>query len=282
MDADDAEVIAQLNDPVERARQATERLAYHQGQTTKLARLRREAIAELRASGLSYAKVADALGVSRARVAQLRGAGHVIEQDFFGGEVVTITMPLRAGADRPYVAQEDFEAAAQLARYLNSVDIETSFGQVDPSGDIDFSPPGMVLICGPKSSKVARTVIDSDPLMAFTPTKDGRWQVVDRTTGEAFTSPMDQAQPEHGDIAYVARLARPNSDRDVLVIAGVHAVGSLGAVHYLTQPANVHQLHRAVGARRFSMVVGCEFTDAPLRVQRSEAISPARGHPGDD
>jgi hypothetical protein len=87
----------------------------------------------------------------------------VVEQDLFGGDVVTITMPLRAGGDRPYVAHEDFEAAAQLARYLNSVDIETSFGQVSPTGDIDFSPPGLVLICGPKSSKMARAVIDSDP-----------------------------------------------------------------------------------------------------------------------
>jgi hypothetical protein len=281
MDSDDADAIAQLNDPVERARLATERLAYHQGQTTKLARLRREAIAELRASGLSYGKVADALGVSRARIAQLRSIGHAVEHDFFGGDVLTITMPLRGG-DRPYVAHEDFEAAAQLARYLNSLDIETSYGQVAPTGDIDFSPPGLVLICGPKSSKMARAVIDSDPLLQFAPTPQGRWRLVDRASGQEFTSPLDDEHPQHRDIAYVARLARPNSGRDVLLIAGVHAVGSLGAVHLLTQPANVHQLHRAVGTRRFSMIIGCEFTDTPLRILSSETVGPPRVHPGDD
>jgi hypothetical protein len=51
-------------------------------------------------------------------------------------------------------------------------------------------------------------------------------------------------------------------------------------VHYLTQPANVHQLHRAVGTRRFSMVIGCEFTDTPMRILRSEPVSPPRVHPG--
>ena len=69
--SEDVERIAALDDPVARARAATEALTEHQEAVTRLARIRRAAVAELRASGFSFAQVGERLGVTRARVAQL-------------------------------------------------------------------------------------------------------------------------------------------------------------------------------------------------------------------
>src|SRR5207245_5053255 len=122
----DIEQLKAIEDPAARARRAGDLLGAHQGYVNQLASIRREAIAELRASGLSYAQVGEALGVSRGRIAQLRAPAVEIEYEFFGGKVVAITTPLRtSGLARPVIAHEDFAAATSLARFLETFDIET-------------------------------------------------------------------------------------------------------------------------------------------------------------
>jgi hypothetical protein len=223
---DDVEQVEAITDPPARARAATELLSKHQEIVTKLARIRRRAINDLRAQGLSHAQVGSALGLTRGRIAQLHTAGHAIKQDFFGGTSIIITTPLRAaaGVERSLVAQEDAEAAALLARLLDGLDIDTSFANVSPTGEIDLSPDGLIAICSPKSSPTMRDIIGTDR-----------------------------------DIAYLARLQRPDG-RPFLVIAGVHAVGSLGAVAYLSNTDRIRSLHNAVGGGTFSMVVECSFS----------------------
>jgi DNA-binding transcriptional regulator YiaG len=60
-----------ISDPRRRARELSRLVAEQQALLTDLAQLRRETIAELRAGGLSRAQVAEVLGVSPGRVAQL-------------------------------------------------------------------------------------------------------------------------------------------------------------------------------------------------------------------
>lgn len=79
-------------------------------------------------------------------------------------------------------------------------------------------------------------------------------------------------------MAYLARLTRPDG-RTYLHIVGVHAVGSPGVIHYLASTATLHELHRAVGSQRFSMVVGCQFTTDPLRILASQPLTPPLSHP---
>lgn len=256
-----------IEDPAERARAATELLGIHQSQVNRLAGVRRHAIAELRSAGLSYAQVADVLGVSRGRIAQLSTSPFIVEQEFFGGAHVTIATPLRAHqAGRPLVAQEDFEAATTLTRLLESAQIRTSLGQVQPDGGIDLSPPAHVIICGPKSSSVVRDLVAQDPVLAFAPDEAGRWRLVERATGREFPSPLDQAVPRREDVAYLARLTVPGEQRTVLVIAGVHAIGSFGVAAFLAEPTNLHRLHSQVGSRPFSAIISSSFEERALAV----------------
>ncbi|HZD01161.1 MAG TPA: sigma-70 family RNA polymerase sigma factor [Actinomycetes bacterium] len=281
MSANDVEQVEAITDPAARARAATQLLSKHQEIVTKLARIRRRAINDLRAQGLSHAQVGSALGLTRGRIAQLHTAGHAIEQDFFGGTSITITTPLRAaaGVDRPLVAQEDAEAAALLARLLDSLDIDTSSANVSPAGEIDLTPDGLIAICGPKSSPTMREIIATDPVLDYSPDPAGRWRLVDRTSGAEYTSPIDDGIEARSDIAYLARLHRPDG-RPFLVIAGVHAIGSLGAVAYLSNTDRIRSLHIAVGGRAFSMVIGCSFTRTPLKILSAEALSEPRAHAG--
>lgn len=74
--------------------------------------------------------------------------------------------------------------------------------------------------------------IDADPWLSFPPDGQGRWVIRDRETRQPLVSPLDHDR-EAGDISYVGRLAYHGGS--LFVIAGVHAMGSLGAVEYLSQ-----------------------------------------------
>jgi hypothetical protein len=106
----------------------------------------------------------------------------------------------------------------------------------------------------------------------------GRWRILDRVSGQEFSSPIDTDPRAEADIAYLARLPR-DDERTFLVIAGIDAIGSLGAVHYLTQPGLLADLHRTVGTKPFSMAVSSTFTRSPLRILTSEPLAPPRLHP---
>jgi hypothetical protein len=275
--ANTPEELSAIADPAERARLATELLAEHQSLVARLAQIRRQAVAELRASGLSYAQVGQRLGLTRGRIQQLSIG--TVEREFFGGPAVTIATPLRATVEgRPLVAQEDVEAAMILTRFLNAADIATELHHISPSGELDVSPPAIVAICGPKSSPTVQALIAADPLFDFRTDEAGRWSISDRESGQAYASPIDDDASADRDFAYVARLPRPDSGAPLVVIAGIHAIGSLGASRYLADPTNLRRLHRAVGAHPFSMIVESQFSRSPLTTLLTHAAVEPRAH----
>lgn len=274
---DDPQEVAGIADPAERARVAGEHVQRHQRLMTEYARVRRDAIDELRSQGLSYAAVAEALGVSRARVAQLRAAGPPPERSFLGTDIVTIAIPARPVPGRvlPVVAAEDLRAAEELAAFARSLGLETSVVHIPPDGPISFDAAELIVICGPKNSPDARALLDQNPLYDIREENDGRWAIVDRASGQRFLSPLDDDAESGEDVAYVARVPRPEGGRTALHIAGIHAIGSLGAVRYLSQ--NLPDLHSTVRREPFSLVVRCR-ADERLDILETELLIPPRRH----
>lgn len=76
--------VAQVEVPVDRAKAAIALMADYQGRVTELSRIRREAIEEAAAAGMSQSEIATLLGVSRGRVGQLAAQGPPPERAFSG------------------------------------------------------------------------------------------------------------------------------------------------------------------------------------------------------
>lgn len=268
---DEFESVRRERDPRRQGRRATELLAVYQQRTIELARLRKEAVRRLQAEeGLSYAAVAGEFGLSKGRVGQITQSGPPAERALFGVGPVTVAVPLRsAGRALPVIASEDALASELLAQCLRDLQLAVHQFRIPVGGD--WQPHGdVVAICGPKSSPVTATALAADPLLDFRQ-EAGRWLIADRTDGTRFTSPLDDGADDR-DIAYLGRLPVPGGT--LLLIAGVHALGSVGAVDWLV--GHAAELYQQVGDEPFSMVTASRHDGE--RVVGSEALCGPRRH----
>jgi hypothetical protein len=274
--AEQFERVRREPDPIRQARLAGELITVYQQRAVELARLRKEAINRAAAEqGISYSAIASELGLTRGRISQIRQSAPSAERVFFGVGPVTVAVPLREvpGRKLPVISSEDTRAYEQLAQVLTDLafqverfGIPADGGWTPPTGDV-------IAICGPKSSPVTARAIESDPYLTFSPDDAGRWTIRERDSGTVYESPMDDAASEGWtDVAYFGRLAVDG--RELLVIAGVHALGSVGVVDYLAR--HLGELYAEVGTKRFSMVITSEHDGD--RVLRSEPACPPRIH----
>ncbi len=268
---DEFDSVRRERDPRRQGRRATELLALYQQRTIELARLRKEAVRRLQVEeGLSYAAVAAEFGLSKGRVGQITQSGPPAERALFGVGPVTVAVPLRAaGRALPVLASEDALAYELLAQALR--DLQLAVEQVRIPVDGAWEPRGDVIaICGPKTSPVSAAALAADPVLDFRH-EDGRWLIADRVDGTRFTSPIDDGEPDR-DIAYLGRL--PVAGGTMLLVAGVHALGSVGAVDWLT--GHAAELYRQVGDEPFSMVTASRHDGE--RVLGSEVLCGPRRH----
>jgi hypothetical protein len=271
---DPFEEVRAESDALRQARRATELMAVYQQRGIELARVRREAIERAaRETGMSFTAVAAALGLSKGRISQIRRTAPPAERILFGVGPLTIAVPLRSmpGRDIGVIAAEDNLSAQRLTDVLEGLQFEVRSFQIPTSGEWD-PVDGAIAICGPKSSRVTAEAIDSDPWLSFQPDEDGRWVIRDRETHQPLVSPLDRDK-EGEDIAYVGRLAYQGGT--LFVIAGVHAMGSLGAVEYISE--HLEDLYQRVGPHRFSMVVRSRFQGD--KVIETDELWPAQVHP---
>jgi hypothetical protein len=247
-------------DPVARGRRATELLTVYQQRSAELARLRREAIdAAHRDLGMSLTQIAGAMGVTKGRITQIRGSAPAPERAFFGVGPVAIGIPLRYGVtdrQRPLIAAEDARTSDEAAGLLAGYGLAVSRFEIPP-GTTDLPAGDLVVICGPKSAPAAARLLTEDPVLDFRE-EAGKWHIASRATGERWESPSDQDPAVSVDIAYIGRHA--DAGRVVVHIAGIHAIGSLGAVSHLA--ASLPGLYRQNGEASMSMAIRASY-DGP-------------------
>jgi hypothetical protein len=260
---------------LERARAASAFLDRTSALSKEASRMRREALEELLTEGMSQAEISRQLGLSRGRISQLLAAGPPPERLFWGDDDVTVAIggKLEAGKTQPgrVVALEDFGTFTELSKLLNTLQLDATHEVIPASGMVQLNRPNLVVICGPRLSPLLAQVIESDPCLAFAEDKHG-WHIVDRQTGEVHRS----LAPEHSDIAYFARLPRLDGRGTFLYMAGIHAPGPAGAVHYLANELGA--LYREVGVRRFSTLIESHFDPATRSVVSSRRITPLYQH----
>jgi hypothetical protein len=268
--------LTELTDPVTRAQRAGELLPHYQSVVTEMSRIRREAVQELIDRGLSHAEIATKLGVSRGRVGQLTTSGPPPERAFFGTDRLTVAVGGKleapkdaSGEQGRVVAQEDFDAYLHLSELAKGLKLETTHEVVPLGGMIRLTRDNLVVICGPRLSPLIAQILESDPNLGFERDDQG-WYLIDRQTGTIFRSPADSDQP--GDIGLLARLPRPDMRGSFVYIAGIHAIGASGVIHYLEH--HLAEVYKEVKTRRFSTLVQCEYDDATREVTSSKRVTP--------
>lgn len=256
-------------DPIRRGRRATELLTLYQQRATELARLRRAAVDQAhRESGLSYTEIAAAFGLTKGRITQIRNTAPPPERAFFGVGPVTIGVPWRyqtTDRERPLIAAEDAATGDTLHRLLDSLGIAATRDHIQPARET--LPDGdIVLICGPKSAPVAQRLIDRDPALTIA-SRTGRWFIERKDTGERLASPSDSTPTKRADLAYIGR--HETDGRVIVHVAGLHAIGSLGAATYLEQ--HLAELYKQVEGRSASLVVRAQYEG--LTITGSDVIA---------
>ncbi|AEA27656.1 hypothetical protein Psed_5526 [Pseudonocardia dioxanivorans CB1190] len=266
---DDFDDVRRDPDPIRRGKRATALMSIYQQRATELARLRREAIEEAhQTAGLTYTEIATALGITKGRITQIRSGAPSRERAFFGVGPVSVGVPLRVGTDdrmRTYVDAADLATQQDTESLLATVALAAEPFTIAP--DATTVPAGdVVIICGPKSAPIGAELLDSDPRLGMV-RENGRWWIVDKTTGERYGSPMGDEPAGAGDIGYLSR--RRDGDRVIVHIAGIHSPGSGGVLHYVAH--HLPELYRDGGSGSFSLAVRCQLDG--LTVIASEALA---------
>ncbi|WP_344174444.1 sigma-70 family RNA polymerase sigma factor [Pilimelia columellifera] len=276
MNDEELKALCDLPDPEVRAVRAHELVGGHQAAVVELSRIRREALEELVTQGQTQPQLGKLLGVTRARVGQILNSGPRSERAFFAsgaGAALTVAFGAKREADKqipaPVVAQEDFHAYEHLAALARSFGLETRYEVIHPPGFVDLNRDNLVVICGPRLSPLIAQLLASDPNIVFQKDAQG-WYLTDRGTGQEFRSPMDHNQC--GDFAYLGRLPRLDGKGTFLYIAGIHAVGAAGVIHFLTE--NLPEVYKENRNKRFSTVIRCVYDAATREITESRRVAP--------
>lgn len=276
LDEEHASLMA-LTDSLALAKRIGELLNHIAELSGEYSRIRREALEDLLRKGMKQAELARELGISTARMSKLIKTGPPPERAFFGvgTKPLTVAVGQKLESDKakpgPVVAQEDFLAYEHLREFAQSMGLRTNYEVIRPPGFVNLNRDGLVIICGPRLSPLIAQVLESDQRFGFDKdAEEGHWHLIDRETNTTYRSPEDSDQP--GDIAYFGRLPRPDGRGDFLYIAGIHAAGAAGVVHYLEN--NLAELYQQVRGRRFSALISCTYDPHTREVTSSELAAP--------
>ena len=187
---------------------------------------------------------------------------------------VTIHLATRQNSSgRRVIANEDFFAALELADFLRKNGVQCDLREIPPNQDVDFEK-NSVVICGPKSSEFVKSIYRQDGHYTFELVNDA-WVLVDQATGNHLVSPLDRNPPEEKDLAYLGR-ARNRGGHPYLMLAGLHAIGSFGAVQFLSNRRNIKSLVRKAGDQDFSTILVTTFNRQKMKVLKAEIFLPVR------
>jgi 3',5'-cyclic AMP phosphodiesterase CpdA len=200
-------------------------------------------------------------------------------EKFFGAQNINIFFPSRdLGRELPVIASEDFLAANTLAEFAREHGANPSLSYLPTNSDANFTT-GDIVICGPKSNPTIKKLLEVDPYYQFREEENGDWKFIDLSSNNELSSPMDKVQTEQKDIAYMGRLRFHRERKDTfLLIAGIHAIGSYGTAHFISQIRNIRLLNRETEDHCFSTIILTNYQTNPLQIVSNHVFMPIRKH----
>ncbi|MGW4798295.1 sigma factor-like helix-turn-helix DNA-binding protein [Nonomuraea sp. NPDC004297] len=278
--SEELEALARISDSGERAKRVGDLIDEHQSAIAELSRVRREAMEEMLATGMTQSQIAALLGMSKGRISQLLSAGVRPERAFLGIGKLTVAIGAKREVNRTdpsdTLSAESFTAYELIAEAARSVGLDATNEVVPPPGLVHLNRPNLVVLTNPRLLPFLSQVMEADPHIRYMHDDKG-WYLLDLTEGKEYRSPRDHG--EAVDFGYLGRLPRPDGKGNFLYLAGTHAPGTLGAAHYLAD--NLAELYRELKARRFSTIVRYEFDPGnQLKMRSVERVTPIYRHEG--
>lgn len=273
--------LEEIEDPIEKIKAVGEDLGQIKHLTAELGRVRREQIEELISKGWSQNQIGREIGLTSSRMSQLLSSGPAPERAFFGAGakpvIVAVGEKPEGGKAKPgpVASVFDMQAYEHLRTLVENLGFRSSFEVIKPPGSVRLNRDGLIIVCGPRLSPLIAQILEADNALGFDKDDDG-WHLIDRKTNTAYRSAEDAGEP--GDTAYLGRLPRPDGRGHFLYIAGIHAAGAAGVVHYLEN--ELPSLHREVKNKRFSTLIACRYEPSTGEVIASERITPIYRHEG--
>lgn len=198
---------------------------------------------------------------------------------FLHTEEVNIYFPGRdIGRNYPVVASEDFLAAYEMAEFIQQNGLKANLKIISPYKNHQFEK-GSVVICGPKSSSSVRELLATDPCYQFIEDQDGIWKFQELSTHNILISPDDKSLDNQKDIAYLGRVRQNQDDNNqILLIAGIHAIGSYGVIKYLTSISTLKSIENITKGARFSTLIYTFYNKENMQVISSGIQMPIKKH----
>ncbi|MGK4578452.1 helix-turn-helix domain-containing protein [Kitasatospora sp. HPMI-4] len=283
MENQELKALEQLDDPLTRAKTANTLASNFADWATEATRVRNEAMQEiLRAKTMTADDLGAALGLSKGRVSQIKSgkSGPPVHRAFLGTGALTVALggkvenrPKQDPLVAPVVAAEDFRSYEHLRDLAAQLQLDARYEVIPPPGLVNLNRDDLVVICGPRLSPLIAQILESDRHLRFDKDDNG-WHLEDHSDPESvveYRSPMD-ADGQSADVAYFARLPRPDGRGTFLYVAGIHAIGSAGVIHWLQ--TGMPEAYQTLKTRRFSVLIRSTFDPKTREITSSERITP--------
>jgi hypothetical protein len=213
------------------------------------------------------------LGVSRARVGQLLSSGPRPERALLGTGAITVAIggKFEAGKAQPsaVISSEALAAYNLISRTCDDLKLSTEHEIVPPPGMVRLTRDNLIVIGSPRILPLVGQVLESDENLAFDSDAQG-WFLRDLAKGDIYRSPSDSG--ECCDYAYIGRLPRPDGKGTFLYLAGIHAMGTLGAARFLTD--HLAELYGSVRTGRWSTLVESHWDSDSREITSTSQVTP--------
>jgi len=193
---------------------------------------------------------------------------------FYGKKDVIIYLPSRfvESINRLTTSNEDFYAATEIAQFLNKHNISTRFVHIK-SNDIITPSVNSIFICGPKSNQHLHNSMSYDPNFSFIYQSE-EWILYDKKNNYELVSPMDKTPRQDRDLSYINSFKI--NTLQIVIIAGLHSIGSKGAASFLTNEEKLKKLLKDANGKNFSTILISKFNNQTQVIEETSVFIPVQ------
>lgn len=190
-----------------------------------------------------------------------------------GKLTVAVGAKVEAGRSDPsrMLSVEALAAYDIFANLAASYEMEVVREPVPPPGIVDLNRSNLVLFTSPRLVPIVQMVLAADDHLEFVQGTTG-WYLRDKSTDKTFKSPNGNAGR---DYAYIGRLPRPDGKGTFLYLAGIHAMGTLGAARWFADNiTDLYKLLKPKTTARWSVLIETVYDPDTREIAEINPVSP--------